>query len=92
VVPDVGCHAGSVTVSYFKGVQDMASVFWSEEEVSLRMDRIMIKSMSSVLNKANEKACSLCTAASIVACAYSNGASGSRHLSGFTGSPCRSGH
>lgn len=68
VVPDVVCNAGGVTVSYFEWVQDMASFFWSEEEINLRMDRIMTEAMSSVWDKASEKACSLRTAAYIVAC------------------------
>lgn len=41
VVPDVVCNAGGVTVSYFEWVQDMASFFWSEEEINARMDKIM---------------------------------------------------
>ncbi|MFO6285365.1 Glu/Leu/Phe/Val dehydrogenase, partial [Pseudomonas aeruginosa] len=40
VVPDVICNAGGVTVSYFEWVQDMASFFWSEEEINAKLDRI----------------------------------------------------
>lgn len=68
VVPDVVCNAGGVTVSYFEWVQDMASFFWSEEEINQRMDRIMTEAMVGVWDKAREKACSLRTAAYIVAC------------------------
>ncbi|MFU9137400.1 Glu/Leu/Phe/Val family dehydrogenase [Erwinia tasmaniensis] len=68
VVPDVICNAGGVTVSYFEWVQDMASFFWSEEEINQRMDRIMTEAMVHVWDKAAEKACSLRTAAYIVAC------------------------
>lgn len=68
VVPDVVCNAGGVTVSYFEWVQDMASFFWSEDEINLRMDRIMTEAMVHVWNKAKEKKCSLRTAAYIVAC------------------------
>jgi len=68
VVPDVICNAGGVTVSYFEWVQDMASFFWSEEEINARMDKIMTDAMVHVWNKANEKSCSLRTAAYIVAC------------------------
>jgi glutamate dehydrogenase (NAD(P)+) len=68
VVPDVICNAGGVTVSYFEWVQDMASFFWSEEEINARMDKIMTDAMVHVWHKAEEKACSLRTAAYIVAC------------------------
>ena len=68
VVPDVICNAGGVTVSYFEWVQDMASFFWSEDEINQRMDRIMTEAMVHVWDKAAEKRCSLRTAAYIVAC------------------------
>ncbi len=68
VVPDVICNAGGVTVSYFEWVQDMASFFWSESEINERMDKIMTDAMIHVWDKAREKACSLRTAAYIVAC------------------------
>lgn len=68
VVPDVICNAGGVTVSYFEWVQDMASFFWSEEEINQRMDKIMTEAMIHIWDKAREKECSLRTAAYIVAC------------------------
>lgn len=58
VVPDVVCNAGGVTVSYFEWVQDMASFFWSEEEINNRMDKIMTDAMVHVWEKAAEKSCS----------------------------------
>ena len=68
VVPDVICNAGGVTVSYFEWVQDMASFFWSEEEINAKMDRIMTDAIIHVCDKAAEKECTLRTAAYIVAC------------------------
>ena len=68
VVPDVICNAGGVTVSYFEWVQDMASFFWSEEEINAKMDRIMTDAIVHVWDKAAEKECTLRTAAYIVAC------------------------
>jgi glutamate dehydrogenase (NAD(P)+) len=57
VVPDVICNAGGVTVSYFEWVQDMASFFWSEEEINAKMDRIMTDAIIHVCDKAAEKEC-----------------------------------
>jgi len=67
-VPDVICNAGGVTVSYFEWVQDMASYFWSEEEINERLDKLMIQAIADVWNTAENKACSLRTAAYILAC------------------------
>ena len=68
VVPDVICNAGGVTVSYFEWVQDMASYFWSEDEINERLDKLMIQAIADVWNMAELKGCSLRTAAYILAC------------------------
>jgi len=68
VVPDVICNAGGVTVSYFEWVQDMSSYFWSEEEINERLDNLMIQAIHDVWNTANEKVCTLRTAAFILGC------------------------
>lgn len=68
VVPDVICNAGGVTVSYFEWVQDMASYFWSEDEINERLDKLMIQAIEDVWKTSEEKSCSLRTAAYILAC------------------------
>lgn len=68
VVPDVVCNAGGVTVSYFEWVQDMASYFWSEDEINERLDKLMIQAMEDVWHTANTNTCTLRTAAYILAC------------------------
>ena len=68
VVPDVIANAGGVTVSYFEWVQDFSSFFWSEQEVTQRLEQIMVGAFSRVWDIAAEKNLPLRTAAYIVAC------------------------
>jgi glutamate dehydrogenase (NAD(P)+) len=68
VVPDVIANAGGVTVSYFEWVQDFSSFFWTEEEINLRLTRIMREAFAAVWQLATDKKVSLRTAAFIVAC------------------------
>ncbi|MFC5476537.1 Glu/Leu/Phe/Val family dehydrogenase [Paraherbaspirillum soli] len=68
VVPDVIANAGGVTVSYFEWVQDFSSFFWTEDEINLRLTRIMREAFTAVWQLAEEKKVSLRTAAFIVAC------------------------
>ncbi len=68
VVPDVICNAGGVTVSYFEWVQDMASYFWSEDEINQRLDKLMVQAVEDVWGCAHQNSCSLRTAAYILAC------------------------
>lgn len=48
VIPDILCNAGGVVVSYFEWVQDMQQLFWEEEDVTHRLERIMIRSFHDV--------------------------------------------
>ncbi|MDB5821912.1 MAG: glutamate dehydrogenase [Herminiimonas sp.] len=68
VVPDVVANAGGVTVSYFEWVQDFSSFFWTEEEINLRLTRIMKEAFAGVWLLAQERKVSLRTAAFIVGC------------------------
>lgn len=68
IVPDVIANAGGVTVSYFEWVQDFSSFFWTEDEINLRLTRIMREAFAAVWQLADEKKVSLRTAAFIVAC------------------------
>ena len=68
VVPDVICNAGGVTVSYFEWVQDFSSFFWTEDEINLRLDKIMIGAFRHVWETAERHRISLRTATYAVAC------------------------
>lgn len=68
VVPDVICNAGGVTVSYFEWVQDMASYFWTEQEINERLDKLLIQAIDDVWSSAEQHQCTLRTAAYILAC------------------------
>jgi glutamate dehydrogenase (NAD(P)+) len=68
VVPDVICNAGGVTVSYFEWVQDFSSFFWSEDEINLRLDKIMVEALRKIWDTADRHKISLRTATFAVAC------------------------
>ena len=68
VVPDVICNAGGVTVSYFEWVQDFSSFFWTEDEINVRLDKIMIGALRRIWDTADQHRISLRTATFAVAC------------------------
>jgi glutamate dehydrogenase (NAD(P)+) len=68
VVPDVLANAGGVTVSYFEWVQDISSFFWTEDEINLRLERILTEAFEAVWQVAEQKKIPLRTAAYVVAC------------------------
>ena len=68
VVPDVICNAGGVTVSYFEWVQDFSSFFWTEDEINLRLDKIMVGALRHVWDTAERHRIPLRTATYAVAC------------------------
>ena len=68
VVPDVICNAGGVTVSYFEWVQDFSSFFWSEDEINVRLDKIMVDALRKIWDTADRHKVSLRTATFAVAC------------------------
>lgn len=68
VMPDVICNAGGVTVSYFEWVQDFSSFFWTEDEINVRLDKIMVGALRNIWDKADHHKISLRTATFAVAC------------------------
>lgn len=68
VVPDVICNAGGVTVSYFEWVQDFSSFFWTEDEINVRLDKIMVGALKRIWETADRHKITLRTATFAVAC------------------------
>jgi glutamate dehydrogenase (NAD(P)+) len=68
VVPDVICNAGGVTVSYFEWVQDFSSFFWTEDEINVRLDKIMVGALKRIWDTADQHGITLRTATFAVAC------------------------
>jgi glutamate dehydrogenase (NAD(P)+) len=68
VVPDVICNAGGVTVSYFEWVQDFSSFYWTEDEINVRLDKIMIGALKKIWDTADRHKITLRTATFAVAC------------------------
>ncbi|MDN3919091.1 Glu/Leu/Phe/Val family dehydrogenase [Roseateles violae] len=68
VVPDVIANAGGVTVSYFEWVQDFSSFFWTEDEINVRLDKIITGAFKGIWETAEQHRISLRTAAFTVAC------------------------
>ncbi len=68
VVPDVIANAGGVTVSYFEWVQDFSSFFWTEDEINLRLDKIMVEAFKRIIDVSEQHKIPLRTAAFVVAC------------------------
>jgi len=68
VVPDVICNAGGVIVSYFEWVQDFSSFFWDEQEINVRLDRILMEALGRIWETADRHRVTLRTATYAVAC------------------------
>ena len=69
VLPDVICNSGGVIVSYFEWVQDFSSFFWSEDEINLRLDKIITGALNHIWATCEKHNFSLRTGAFVVACA-----------------------
>ena len=63
VIPDILCNAGGVVVSYFEWVQDLQQLFWTEHEVTDRLNRVLSKSFDKVQARARRDGISQRTAA-----------------------------
>ncbi len=66
VVPDILANAGGVVVSYFEWVQDLQNFFWEEQEVNVKLDRIMRHAYEGVRMSREQHKCDMRTAAMII--------------------------
>lgn len=67
VIPDILANAGGVTVSYFEWVQDLQELFWDEDDVNRRLERVMVKAFSDVHQTAKKHNVDMRTGAYILA-------------------------
>ena len=66
VIPDILANAGGVTVSYFEWVQDLQELFWDEDDVNRRLERVMVKAFADVHATAKKHKTDMRTGAYIV--------------------------
>ena len=66
VVPDILANAGGVIVSYFEWVQDLQNFFWEEDEVNVKLPRIMKASYAAVESVMHRHKTDMRTAALII--------------------------
>jgi len=67
VVPDVLANTGGVIVSYFEWVQDIQSLFWSEEQVNNQLQQVIANAFDQVLRISQSKKVSMREAAHMLA-------------------------
>ena len=68
-MPDVICNAGGVTVSATSsGCRTSRSFFWTEDEINVRLDKIMVDALKKIWDTADRHKITLRTATFAVAC------------------------
>jgi glutamate dehydrogenase/leucine dehydrogenase len=55
LIPDILANAGGVILSYFEWVQGRSEFFWSADEVSRKLEELLIRAFNSVVREADER-------------------------------------
>ncbi len=55
IIPDILANAGGVIVSYFEWVQGQSELFWTEDEVNLRLQELVERAFDNVANLVTSK-------------------------------------
>jgi glutamate dehydrogenase/leucine dehydrogenase len=66
LIPDILCNAGGVTVSYFEWVQDENHLFWDENDVNARLEKVMKRAFNDVLKIHMERKANMRLAANML--------------------------
>ena len=66
LVPDILANAGGVIVSYFEWVQNLQELFWTEGEVTDRLNEILSRAFQEVIAVAEKEKVDLRTAALVL--------------------------
>lgn len=66
IIPSILANSGGVTVSYFEWVQDIQRLFWSEDEVIVKLKTLLEKTFDEVYALSKSKKTDLRTAAMMI--------------------------